>query len=281
MRRTAILIISILISVTSWGQAQINTKKVKIGDFTQKITKIVLTGKSFMDGTLQDEVVARWRVTPYEFCTLEEFEELKTSSDYYFLISTSGQFKKDASPSIQFLTLVKGGEEAKKGIDEMLEIVSMPVSSAQFPSGRELIFMPAFLDIIQDHALKSMEKDMNAYGGLSNSTEKFDKKEDVRVIISKDDICGELDEELLAELTEKGVEIVAEDEVDDAFANSSVKTIVSYVVAPFDAEPGSYCYKMLIDTQSHALYYFKRHRISRNLGKGFLPEDMKRIKASL
>lgn len=281
MKRTAILLISILMTVMSWGQAQINTKKVKISDFTQKITKVVLTGNGFLDSTLQDEVTSRWRVSPYEFCSMEEFEQLKTDKEYYFLISTSGQFKEESNPSIQFLTLVKGGQEAKKGIDEMLEIVSLPISPADVPSGRELIFMPAFLDIIQNHALRAMENDINAYAGLSNSTERLSRKGDARILLSNDDIYGEADAELMKSLTEKGVMFADEEEADEAFNDESVKTIVSYVVAPDSAEIGSFCYKMLIDSQNHALYYFKRHRISKKNGKGFLQDDLKHINSSL
>ena len=68
---------AVLVPVLAWGQAQINTKKVKIGDFTQKITKIVLSGNEFIDTVFKDEVTARWRISPYEFCTLEEFNNMK------------------------------------------------------------------------------------------------------------------------------------------------------------------------------------------------------------
>ena len=91
------------------AQAQINTKKVKIGDFTQKTTKVVLNGNPFMDGALKEEVSARWRVSPFEFCTLEEFDKIKTSEDYYFLTMVKGQFRKEEEPGIQFIILVKEG----------------------------------------------------------------------------------------------------------------------------------------------------------------------------
>lgn len=281
MKRLIVIVLAFMMPLMAQGQAQINTKKVKIGDFTEKITKVVLTGKGFMDGALKDEVTVRWRISPYEFCTMEEFESLKTNDDYYFLMTTSGQFKKDSGPTIQFLTLVKGGSGAEKGINGMLEIVSMPIASAQFPSGRELMFLPAFLDIIQKHTLEAMEKDANAYGGLANSAARLSSKGDRRIVFSEEDICGEISEELAASLDSKGIMIVGEDEADEFFGNESEDTIVSYVVAPYDGQPGSFCYKMLIDSQSHTLYYFKRHRIGKNSGKGFLPEDLKRICASV
>ena len=278
MKKALAIMAAVLLPVLTWGQAQITTKKVKIGDFTQKTTKIVLSGNEFIDTVFKDEITARWRISPYEFCTLEEFNSLKHSEEYYFLIITNGQFKKDQSPTIQFLTLIKGGHGADKGINGMLEIVSLPVASAQFPSGREITYIPAFLDIIQEYTLDSMEKDTNAYGGLTNYTANIVRSEDHKVAFSKDDLAVSL--ESLDEDTEsfgKDMMLMEEDEVDALMMNGAENTLVSYVVAPFEPQNGMYCYKMLIDTQSHKLYYYKRHKITDKDGPGFLKEDLKRI----
>jgi len=278
MKKALAIMAAVLLPVLTWGQAQITTKKVKIGDFTQKTTKIVLSGNEFIDTVFKDEITARWRISPYEFCTLEEFNSLKHSEEYYFLIITNGQFKKDQSPTIQFMTLIKGGHGADKGINGMLEIVSLPVASAQFPSGREITYIPAFLDIIQEYTLDSMEKDANAYGGLTNYTANIVRSEDHKVAFSKDDLAVSL--ESLDEDTEsfgKDMMLMEEDEVDALMMNGAENTLVSYVVAPFEPQNGMYCYKMLIDTQSHKLYYYKRHKITDKDGPGFLKEDLKRI----
>ena len=83
MRRFFIsLLVALVLPLVAGAQAQINTKKVKISDFTEKITKVVLSGNSFFDSYFQEEISSRWRVSPYEFCTLEEFETLKTDDNY-------------------------------------------------------------------------------------------------------------------------------------------------------------------------------------------------------
>ena len=188
MKRVIILIISLILPLAAGAQAQINTKKVKISDFTQKITKVVLNGNAFYDTTMKDEIAARWRISPYEFCTLDEFETLKDDDRYYFLMSTFGQFKKETAPGLQFLTLVKGGQGASEGIGEMLEVVSLPFASAEYPSGREFVFLPAFIDIIQNHTLESMEKDISGYGGLGNYSINITKAGDMDIVFSEDDL---------------------------------------------------------------------------------------------
>lgn len=278
MKKALAIMISVLLPALAWGQAQINTKKVKIGDFTQKTTKVVLSGNEFMDSVLKDEVTARWRISPYEFCTLEEFNGMKSSDEYYFLIITNGQFKKDQSPTLQFLTLVKGGKGSEKGIGGMLEVVSMPIAAAQFPSGREIVFLPAFIDIMQGYTLDSMEKDSKAYGGLGNYSTGISNSGSMRIIFSAEDLAvsPEFIEKAESEFGDK-FEIAEEEDVDKLMLENAENAIVSYVVAPFEPKNGAYCYKMLINAQTHQLYYYKRHRISDKAGAGFLEADLERI----
>lgn len=277
MKRILILIASALLPVFAGAQAQINTKKIKIGDFTQKITKVVLTGNMFYDSLLEDEIVARWRVSPYEFCTLQEFEELKGNDEYYFLLTTKGQFKKETEPGLQFLSLVKGGKKAEGGIDDMLEVVSFPFASAEDPSGRENIFFPAFLDIIQDFTLESMEKDASGYTGLSNYSMNLPKTKGMTLVFSESDLSKEITDLVRDQCFNDEMIIADEDSTDRHMTDETAGTAVSYVVVPTEAAPGSYCYKMLIDSQSHKVYYFRKHRITKKTGAGFLAEDIRRI----
>lgn len=272
MKKFLIFIVLAVMPFTAFAQAQIDTKKVKIGDFTQKVTKIVLTGRALYDGVLQDEVAARWRISPYEFCSLDEFNSLKGNDNYYFLITTAGQFKRETEPSLQFLTLVKGGKKASKGIDEMLEIVSLPIASADDPSGRELVFLPVFLTIIQEYTLDSMEKDYNAYGGLSNYNANLSKATDMNIVFSENDLDSSIQESDC-----EGFIITDEDSADNLITTNPPGTLVSYVAAPSDPVNGSFCYKMLIDAQTYELYYYRKHRINAKSGAGFMPYDLRSI----
>lgn len=278
MRRKILFILAaVLMPIFASGQAQINTKKVKIADFTEKTTKVVLTGNMFYDGSLQDEIVAGWKVSPYEFCTLDEFEQIKGSEEYYFLLTTKGQFKRESEPGLMFLTLVKGGKKAEGGIDDMLEIVSLPTASAEDPSGRETIFLPAFLNIIQNYAVESTEKDVSAYIGLSNYSLNLAQTKGMAVVFSEDDLSSEITDQMKEECFDEKMVITDEDSSDRNMYENQERVAVSYLAVPTEAAVGSYCYKMLIDNQTHKLYYFKKHRITKKTGAGFLAEDIRRI----
>ena len=200
---------------------------------------------------------------------------LKNSDKYYFLLTTKGQFKKETEPSLQFLTLVKGGNQASKGIDEMLEIVSLPIASAEDPSGRELVFLPVFLNIIQKYTVDSMDKDYSAYAGLGNYTSRISKSEGMNIVFSEDDLDATVTENELA-----GFVVTDEDSADKFVMDNTPNTLVSYVAAPSNPVNGSFCYKMLVNAETYELYFYRKHRINAKNGPGFMPYDIRHINIS-
>lgn len=280
MKKFLILIVAAMMPFLAGAQAQINTKKMKIADFPQKVTKVVLPGNTFYDSAFQEDVATRWRISPYEFCTLEEFESLKGNDQYYFMILTQGQFRKEKEPGIQFITLVKGGEGADKGINEMLEVATVPFAAADSPSGREITYLPALLDIIQSYVLGSMEKDFSNLGGLSNFATNISKASDMEIVFADEDLSNEITEEIIKKEFDSMIQIMDVDDAEEVASEGRNNTLVSFVIAPEEPVAGSFCYKLLIDAYNHELYYFRKHKISKKIGPGFLYEDIKRVTSS-
>ena len=277
MKKFIALAAALLLPFMVWGQAQIETKKMKLSDFQQKVTKVVLTGNPLHDAYLKSNVAAIWNASPFEFCTMAEYNQLKSSDSYYFLVTTKGQFKNEAEPGITFLSLVKGGQQAANGVNEMLEVVSFPFASVEDASGREYVFLKAFLDVIQSYTLTSMEKDINAYTGLPNYTMNITKSGEMTIVFSKDDLSNDVTEEVKQACFDEAVLVLDEDAADEFMTPEQTNVLVSYVAVPASKQPGSFCYKMLIDPQTNTLYYFRKHKISKKLGPGFLAEDIKRV----
>lgn len=280
MRRTlkllALAIAGLLVTTEIFGQVQITTRREKLKDFTSKTTKVVLTGDEFLDEAMKESVAATWTVSPYEFCTNEEFQKLKTDANFYFLMVVKGQFRRESEPGIDMLTLVKGGEGADTSINDMFEVVSFPLRSSEDPSGREFVLLPAFLKIIQSHTTGLTETEMKAYSSIGAKDSK--KLRIKRIFFWSEDFAPQVDEQAKRSLDEDILIKEDEDEVDEIFSEGTFNTVVSYVVAPSEPVNGSICYKMLIGSDNHELYYFKKHKITAKNGKGFLTSDLKAIK---
>ena len=272
----ALAIAGLLLTTDALGQAQITTRREKLKDFTSKTTKVVLTGDEFLDEAVKESVAATWTVSPYEFCSNEEFQNLKGNADFYFLMVVKGQFRRESEPGIDMLTLVKGGEGADKSINDMFEVVSFPLRSTEDPSGREFVLLPAFLKIIQEHTTSLTDTEMKAYSNIGAKDSK--RLRIKRIFFWAEDFAPQVDEQTKRSLDEDILIKEDEDEVDEIFSEGTFNTVVSYVVSPSEPVNGSICYKMLIGSDNHELYYFKKHKITAKSGKGFLSSDIKSIK---
>lgn len=272
----ALAIAGLLLTTDALGQAQITTRREKLKDFTSKTTKVVLTGDEFLDEAVKESVAATWTVSPYEFCSNEEFQNLKGNADFYFLMVVKGQFRRESEPGIDMLTLVKGGEGADKSINDMFEVVNFPLRPTEDPSGREFVLLPAFLKIIQEHTTSLTDTEMKAYSNIGAKDSK--RLRIKRIFFWAEDFAPQVDEQTKRSLDEDILIKEDEDEVDEIFSEGTFNTVVSYVVAPSEPVNGSICYKMLIGSDNHELYYFKKHKITAKSGKGFLSSDIKSIK---
>lgn len=254
-----------------FAQGRVTTRKYKLADFRDKILKVVLTGSDLLDGALRQEVVATWTISPFEFCNMGEFSSLKKSADYYFLLPAQ-------SEGLLFLTLVKGAPEAGEGTAGMHEVVSLPLSSAGISSGRELVYLGAFIESIQSFVVQAMDSEHAAYKRDDWFNRNYSKNGKMMSIwLSEDDLAGGLYEKLTSTLDED-FHIVAEDEVDNLFETGAYNTLCSYVVTTQDMANGDVCYTMLFDAGSRMLYYIHKHKVSVKKGVGFVSNDFSRIK---
>lgn len=276
---TAVALLAQTLSPEASAQAQINTKKVKIGDFTQNVLKVVVTGNPLFDNLLQGEMSSMWRISPYEFCSLDEFNADCGNPDYYFMLLSKTRFSRETAPGIEFLTVVKGGKEAEKGIGGMLEVCSFPVRAAQMPSGREFDFIPAILDIIQDYILKSMSDDRTGYSGFGKFACGISATSGMNVVVAGSDVAGNVPAAARSKAADAGVVFVDDDEADEIMSSGDMNSVVSYTVAPSSPAYGSYCYKMLIGAGDHRLYYFRRQRVRNEDDCGFKASELNRIGA--
>ncbi len=222
-----IFLAALLLSATipAFAQGSLYTRKAKLEDFPTKTLKVVAGGQSLLEIVLRDEVSSRWRISPFEFCTESEYMELKDDNSYYFL-----QLGEDEG--VAFLVLGKGGkEEDEDNLKRPFELVRIPIASIGDPDGRELMYMGAFIDVLQGFVEDSMISDRIAYTGLKH--------------YNKRSLAG------------KRVYVNTE-ETDTIFDAETRDAVIGIVIAPTTISFDSYCYKMLLSTDTHELYYFKK-----------------------
>ena len=279
MKKLIVCLASLALMIPLWGQGRVSTRKYIVSDFTDKITQVVLTGNDVMDSALRTEISNNWTASAFEFCTLEKFEQLKSNSQYYFLLPAESRFKGEENPGIMFLSLLKGDPDAAKGIGEMTDIISLPLCAAMGGSGRELIYLGAIVKAIQEFTLAAMESEKVAYAKtlwFNENYSKFGKMK--QIYLAREDLSESVTEKDLERYLDADIHLVDESEADEVYLRGDYNTLVSYTVAPVLAEEGSsYCYKLLFEADTHSLFYIYRHKITPKFGEGFLVEDLKRL----
>lgn len=283
MSKKAVTFLSlVLVCLSLFGQGKVNTRKYILNDFSDKITQVVLSGNEVLDSGLRQEIVNYWTLSPYEFCSQAEFEERKTRDLYYFLIPAEARFKGEEEPGVLFLTLVKGGPDGADSIQEMHEIISLPLMAAMGGSGRELVFLGPIIQAIQEFTQNAMNSEKTAYSMDAWFNRNFSKEGKMKqVYLAKDDLSQSVTEKDLQHYLDEDIHLCSDTEADEIFLQGRYHTLVSYTVAPFLPEnKASYCYKMLFDAESHRLFYIHKHKITGKTGVGFTAADLKRLSRS-
>lgn len=218
------LLSALLLCVAACAQGSIYTRKARISDFPSRTLKVVSSGSSFIEQALREEVSARWRLSPFEFSSEAEYNQLRSSNDYYFLtLASDGE--------VAFLSLSKGGKEDESdNLKKPFELIRIPIADAANPSGTELMTIGAFVDVLQYFVEDAMSSDPIAYRGLSHYNSR--------------------------RLDGRGV-VVDPEAVSASYESDSSTDLVGIVVAPSEPGPKSKCYKMLISCDSHELFYYK------------------------
>ncbi len=273
MKRLIAFTALLLVTASLFAQGKVTTRKHLFADFTDKITKVVMSGNDLLDGALRQEVVDLWTVSPFEFCSPAEYESLKKSDAWYFLLVTAGQAKGEEEPMVRFLTLEKGGAESGDNVALRTEVISLPLCPVEGGSGRELVFLPALVKGVQDFAVEAMNSEKTAYSGMNWFNGNFDRKGGIkRIYLAREDISESVSEKDRSKYLDEDMILCDEDEADKAYTDRTYNTLVSYTVSA-----GTWSYKMLVEAGTDTVYYIRRHRIGAKNAPGFLTEDLKRI----
>ncbi|MBP5689646.1 MAG: hypothetical protein J6W74_01895 [Bacteroidales bacterium] len=274
MKRIVTTLILAAISLSLAAQANITTRKYRLSDFRDKTLKVVLTGSEMMDAVTRDEVMSRWTLSPFEFCSPEEFASLLSSNAYYFLVQVEGMTRGEQEPGVTFLSVLRGGGA---DINSLEEVVNMPLKGSDSSSGREFVFYGALLDIIQDYILRAMDNEFDAYAGLSTYAIGLSPTRDMHIYMSRGDVEATVSPMEMEGIFSDTFVLCDEEDADAAFEEAVPGTLVSYVVAAINPRRGSRCYKMLIDPSTRQLRYIRRHKITNKAGRGFLLDDLKKL----
>ncbi|MDD3300886.1 MAG: hypothetical protein PHV91_08715, partial [Bacteroidales bacterium] len=144
-------------------------------------------------------------------------------------------------------------------------------------SGVNLHLLPVYIDVIQNHIYEVQEDISIAFKGNSIFSDRVSQLKGKKLLFPMEYLNYDVSKDEFLTLFQNKVSIVSREQAEGAFVNSDVATVVPVVINPKGGSRGSYCYKLLIETDSHELLFFRRHRISARMPAGFTREDIRKI----
>ncbi|MCK9628011.1 MAG: hypothetical protein M0R37_05405 [Bacteroidales bacterium] len=278
MRHLILLVFSLFSISLASGQKPIKDARNNFRNFGAKTTKVVLSDEGIIDAYIRDAVKKEWKISPYEFCTPQEYEQIKEDTTYFFLLRTDGIFNDEYQPSLEFLSLIKGGPEFKKGLFMSAEMISLPLQAKDDESGEIFPFLPSYLQIMQDYILKVQKNLMISLSGgssLGNLTGINGKT----LLFRAEDIAFKTEPDEIKWTFRGRAETVDQDAIEKAMIEFSDDVAVGLVISPKEGHKGGYCYKLVIDPAEGRLYFFKKKKVTSSSPAGFSRSDIKKISA--
>ena len=117
----------------------------------------------------------------------------------------------------------------------MTEIISLPLTASAGGTGREIIYLGALLQAIQEFTLSAMGSEKVAYGmeGWANQNyAKYGKMKQIYLVQA--DLDASVTNTILKRYADSDIHIVEDaEQADQAYLDGEYNTLVGYVVAPF------------------------------------------------
>ncbi len=278
MKKHFVLLTILTLSISLKGQAPFPSKD-EIKQFMASKTCVVLESDpfSYYNKYITDAVKTYWKITPYEFIDVKEFNLRKLKPAYSFIVLTETNFDKDKSSLFNFINLLQGKKVDKLG--EMPEICAIPLSFAgendisySYKLGVILAFMQKHAQMISDDPSLTGRKYLKYY---NKNVPEVSKK---TILIEEEDLAPEISTiESIRKIYPHDVKIVTEDEIMEAISKKSPNTLILHKVGPVGERKTGYCFKMLIGVDDAEMYYYNQHMVDSRNPNGLLESDLRRL----
>ncbi|MDR3132768.1 MAG: hypothetical protein LBU42_01935 [Prevotellaceae bacterium] len=275
-----LLLLWLPVAITLSAQERIMPTAEQIERFSRTTLNVVLTGENILlEAALKDALESKWKLTPLKFIDKVEFDANVGDANRTFLLLVGGSFQKGEEEKLfvyTFLNLLMGGGVS---LDKLSEFLLLPVSCDGQSIDKPLLFMSAFVDIMQRHVLSIQQNPKLAKQKLDDRYNKnIERLVGRHLMLVKDDITYTVTEEEMAQSFNGRLRIVEDGDVEQAMTAEAKNQVIGLTLYPRVGSPKhTFCYNMLIAADTHELIYFKRHKVNKKQEQGFLKEELKRF----
>jgi len=278
--KTLLLAISLMFfSLLLTGQAPFPSNE-EIKQFNASKTCVVFEDIPFSayNDFIKEAVEAYWKITPYEFITVKEFNVRRLNPAYSFIVLTQTNFDKDKSHGLyNFINLLQGKDVNK--LAEMPEICAIPLSFAGVDDFEYSYKLSPILLFMQKHAqMISADPSLTLRKFLKYYNKNMPAIKDKTILVEQEDLSPEISTiDRIRKIYKGKIEIVKNEDIIKAIADKTPNAVIVHKVGPKGDRWSGYCFVMLLGIDDSEMYYYNLHMVDRANPNGLLPEDLKRL----
>lgn len=268
-----------LICQGTFAQSYVPTKQ-DLESFFKTKTMVVLEDNPLLQYNINIRSVIQqhWKITPYEFITFKQFEEMRKDPQYSFLVMTQVSFEKDKLDArYNFLQLLLGRNVLR--VNQLPEICSVPLSYYGVYEDNYIYKLGTLVRFVQKHVELLRENP----GMISENVFKHynDNIKDIKektLYLVEDELAKEVNSvPRIRKVYPYKFKIVTREDIEEAIKNEDDDVVFLHKVGPEGTRIKARCYKILIGAKDANFYYFDYHMVNNKKPDGFLESDFKKL----
>ncbi|HNV95119.1 MAG TPA: hypothetical protein PKG63_01495 [Bacteroidales bacterium] len=260
------------------AQLEVPTQEL-IHAFLKTKTYFVLEDNPFSEANIQLKTAAQkfWKLTPYDFISVEEFESKRKSNQYSFVSVDDIYYELDkSSTKYKFLCVYMGGNY--KNESDMPQLCTIPLAYSDqeeneyaYKIGTLLIFVQNHIKQIKENPTLKKSTILDYYnnnkGNLQNKT-LYLKNNEVEKKINT--------ENAFKNIYPYPFKFVSQDEIEKAIDNKSPDIVFLHKVGP-GKKNGYRSYQIILGAQDAQIYFFDYHMVNDDNPDALLEKEVKKM----
>ena len=280
MRKILFITAALLLSAFYCSAERYVPTQADVDRFYKSKTYVVLQDNPMSEYNMKvkEAVEKFWTITPFEFITNKQFDEMRKDADKSFLVLIQVKFPKDKiEATYNFMSVLLGA--AVKRVTDMPEICGIPISYANVDEFSWAYKSKAMVTFLQNHIqlMKSnpeiISSDMFSYYNKSKGD--IHTKE---LWVVERDLAKEARSLATLQSNYKfTIKVVKPEDIEKAIEERNSNIAFLHKVGPEGTKMQARCYKMIIGIGENKLYYWDYHIIKDKNDDGLLVKDLKKL----
>ncbi|NSW44433.1 MAG: hypothetical protein HPY79_01200 [Bacteroidales bacterium] len=278
MKKIYIIYCLFFLTEHTFAQFEVPTADV-IHNFFKTKTCFIIDDNPFSETNIQLKSAAQkfWKLTPFEFINVEEFEKRKKSNNYSFVSVDDVYFDSDKNATkYKFLCVYLGGNY--KNESTMPQLCTIPLAYAEqeeneyaYKLGTLLLFVQNHIELVKNNP--NLKK-TNIIDYYNNNKGKLQNK---TLYLNANEVEKKINHQAsFKQIYPYPFKFVSQDDIEKAIDEKASDVVFLHKVGP-GKKHGYRTYQIILGTADANIYFYDYHTVDENNPDVLLEKEVKKM----